>query len=284
VSVLAGGFWQGASGRGLLAGGFWQDEAVRIRHVALGEPSGEDMFLRAYAFEASPMSPEELDGLLRNPRYTAGRVSVIADDDDGPQATVSALLMRQNVRGRVYPMAGISGVASHPLARRRGYVRALMVELLGRMRDEGYPVSTLYPFRPSFYERFGYATMPAARTATFAPADLRSLLRRELPGEVTWVRAADGYASYRDLTLRLLEHRHGFAVFPEERARATRENDSHWLVLARLHGDRPDGDRPAGALMYRIDAYAGTLHGTDLLSTGPLGRALLLRFLAGHAD
>src|SRR5690348_4900410 len=106
----------------------WQDEAVRIRHIEPGEPGGDDMYVRAYAFEASPMPPDELAAVLRDPRYTAGRVSVVAEDEAGTQATVSAVLMRQNLRGRVYPMAGIASVASHPLARRRGYVRALMVE------------------------------------------------------------------------------------------------------------------------------------------------------------
>jgi hypothetical protein len=38
-----------------------------------------------------------------------------------------------------------------------------------------------------------------------------------------------------------------------------------------------------GVLTYRIDGYGGTLVADDLLTTGPLGRALLLRFLAGHA-
>ncbi|MBO0867043.1 MAG: GNAT family N-acetyltransferase [Micromonosporaceae bacterium] len=237
------------------------------------------MFLRAYAFKASPMQPDELARLCSDPRFAAGRVGLVAEDDDGPRATASAVLMRQNLRGRVYPMAGIAGVASHPLARRRGYVRALMLELLGRMRDEGYPVSTLYPFRPSFYERFGYATLPSPRTATFAPAGLRPLLRRELPGEVSWARAGEGYQRYRDLALRLLEYRHGFAVFPEERDRMAADNESHWLVLAQL-----DGSVPAGGLMYRIEEYSGTLHGTDLLTTGPTSRALLLRFLAGHTD
>ena len=63
-------------------------------------------------------------------------------------------------------------VAAQPLARRHGHVRALLMELLVRMRDTGCALSALYPVRPSFYERFGYVGLPKARTVTFSPADL----------------------------------------------------------------------------------------------------------------
>ena len=52
------------------------------------------------------------------------------------------------------------------------------------MRDTGCVLSALYPFRPSFYERFGYVGLPRARTVTFSPADSAGLMRKELPGEV----------------------------------------------------------------------------------------------------
>ncbi len=79
-------------------------------------------------------------------------------------------------------------------------------------------MSALYPFRPSFYERFGYVGLPKARTVTFSPADLAGLLRRELPGEVRWERSGTGYRGYRDFTIRLLAECHGFAVLPDYRA------------------------------------------------------------------
>jgi len=69
-------------------------------------------------------------------------------------------------------------VAAQPLARRHGHVRALLRELLGRMRDTGCALSALYPFRPSFCERFGYVGLPRARTVTFSSADLAGLMQR----------------------------------------------------------------------------------------------------------
>ena len=190
----------------------------------------------------------------------------------------SAIPMQQNVRGGVYPMAGIAGVATQPLARRRGHVRALLMELLGRMRDTGCALSALYPFRPSFYERFGYVGLPKARTVTFAPADLAGLMRKELPGEVSWERSGSGYHRYRDFTSRLLTECHGFALLPEYRTVQLRDADDRWLAAAWADGEM------LAAATYRISQHGGDLIADDLLVRSPLGRALLLQFFARRVD
>jgi predicted acetyltransferase len=146
------------------------------------------------------------------------------------------------------------------------------------MRDEGHVATALYPFRPSFYERFGYVGFPKPRTVTFSPADLNYFLRLELPGEVAWQRIKDGYDTYRDFTHRSLSERHGFAVFPGYRAVRQRDSDEEWLVTAVIDGET------VGAVTYRIEDHAGDLLAGDLLTTGPTGRALLLQFFACHVD
>src|SRR5260370_41195146 len=120
--------------------------------------------------------------------------------------------MRQNVRGCVFPMAGIAGVAPLPLERRRGHVRAVLMELLGRMRDTGHVVSALYPFRPYFYQRFGYAGLPKARTDEFSHGDLTALPRLELAGTASWEAAGTAFDIYCDVTLQLRAQKHAFAV------------------------------------------------------------------------
>ena len=50
------------------------------------------------------------------------------------------------------------------------------------------------------------------------------------------------------------------------------------MALARAGGE------VVGAVRYRIDRYGGDLVGSDLFTTGPLGRALLLQFFARHVD
>ncbi|MGW0432531.1 GNAT family N-acetyltransferase [Micromonospora sp. NPDC003197] len=249
-----------------------------IRRVTGEERLTTSLPLQAYAFEQSPSGPDRAEEFRRYLPYVDGNVTLVAADGDRAVATASAIPMRQNLRGSVQPMAGVAGVATHPLSRRQGHVRALLHRLLGEMRDAGHSISALYPFRASFYERFGYVGLPAARTVTFAPANLGSLLRVQLPGEVTLHRIKEGYDSYRDLTHRLLADRHGFAVAPEFRAVRQRDDDKDWLAVAEVDG------AVVGAVHYRIDDFGGKMSAGDLLTTGPLGRALLLRFFAHHVD
>ncbi|SCG62358.1 GNAT family N-acetyltransferase [Micromonospora coxensis] len=249
-----------------------------IRRLAAEERLTTSFPLQAYAFEASPLTGERVEAFHRYLPYNKGNRTLVVEEGGETRAAASAIPMRQNLRGRVLPMAGVAGVATHPLARRQGHVRALLHQLLDEMRDEGHRISALYPFRAGFYERFGYVGLPRARTVRFSPADLGPLLRADLPGEVTWERIGAGYAGYRAFTERCLWERHGFAIFPDFRAVGLRDRDDRWLVTARIDGTT------LGVLTYRIDDHGGELHGDDLLVDGPYARALLLQFLARHVD
>ncbi|NBE82606.1 GNAT family N-acetyltransferase [Micromonospora rubida] len=251
---------------------------MHIRRVTNTERSSTSFPLQAYAFEASPMRPERAEEFGRYLPYNEANRTLVAEEGGETLAVVSAIPMRQNLRGTVLPMAGVAGVATHPLARRRGHVRALLHRLLDEMRDDGHLVSALYPFRASFYERFGYVGLPRARTVTFTPADLAPLLRADLPGELSWERTGTGYATHRAFTERCLTERHGFALFPETRAVSLRDDDDRWLVTARVDG------ATVGVLTYRIDDHGGELAGDDLLVADPYARALILQFLARHVD
>jgi predicted N-acetyltransferase YhbS len=250
---------------------------MEIRQITAAERP-EAMFpLSAYAFMPSPWLAEEVETSRRRTRFLEAAVTLVAEEGGESLATATSLRLRQNVRGRVHDMAGIATVATHPSARRRGLIRTLLTRLLRQARDEGAAVSALYPFRPSFYAKFGYVGIPRRRTTTFAPEGLSGLLRRDLPGSVTRLPMQDGFSAYDRLTRRLATVRHGFAVFDETRAAAFRD-DQVWLALAESGGE------VVGALRYRIDGHGANLLGEDLLTTGPLGRALLLQFLARHVD
>ncbi|MDG4760885.1 GNAT family N-acetyltransferase [Micromonospora sp. WMMD710] len=251
---------------------------MTIRRVTADDRLTTSFPLAAYAFESSPLGAARVEHFRDYLPYHQGNTTLVIEEDGATLAAVSAIGMRQNLRGVVLPMAGVAGVATHPLARRQGHVRTLLHRLLDEMRDEGRPLSALYPFRPSFYARFGYVGLPKPRTVTFTPADLGSLLRAELPGEVGWERIAAGYPTWRAFTERCLEQRHGFSVFPDYRAVGLRDRDEHWLLTARVDG------AVTGAITYRIDDYGGTLLGNELLATDPLARTLLLQFLARHVD
>ncbi|HWE91063.1 MAG TPA: GNAT family N-acetyltransferase [Pseudonocardiaceae bacterium] len=251
---------------------------MKIRQITADEQPAISDPLQVYGFEPSPPSASRLETLHAGQRYHRENVTLVAEDDGVTVAEATAIPMRQNVRGSVFSMAGIAGVASDPRVRRQGHVRRVLLELLGRMRDEGCAVSALYPFKPSFYQRFGFVGTPQVRTVTFSPAGLSELLRTELAGEIRWEAATDGYAAYRDFTRRLLGQRHGFAVLPDSRTVRMRDANERWIVTARVAGE------VVGALAYRITDHGGDLIGDDLLATSALGRALVLRFIAGHAD
>ncbi|MEV4628849.1 GNAT family N-acetyltransferase [Micromonospora sp. NPDC049523] len=251
---------------------------MKIRRLANEERPSTSWRLQEYAFERSPMPPEQAAKLREYLPYHEGNVTLVVQDGAETLAAVSMIPMRQNVRGTVHTMAGVSGVVSHPLARRQGHIRTLLTQLLGELRDEGYAVSALYPFRPSFYGRFGYAALPHPRTVSFSPADLGGWLRADLPGELRWQRIRDGYDTHRGFTERLLASRHGFSLLPDYRDVQRREDDKRWIVSARHDGE------VVGAVTYTIDGHGGTLHADDLLTVSPLGRALLLQFFARHVD
>lgn len=250
---------------------------MKFRQITAAERTSTMFPLQAYAFTPSPWPDDDEAAYRRRMQFYETAVSLIAEEDGATLAGVGALRMQQNVRGLVHDMAGIASVASHPSARRRGLVRELLERLLRQMRDEGCAVSALYPFRPSFYARFGFVGIPRHRTAAFAPEGLAHLVRLDLPGEVERLPMRDGFDAWDQLTRRLLTERHGFAVYDEVRTAEFRD-DRFWVAVARVGGE------VVGAVRYRVDRFGGDLVASDLLTTGPVGRALLLQFFARHVD
>ena len=143
---------------------------MEIRQISADERTDLMFPLQAYAFEPSPSADEAREAYRRRMEYYGTATSLVAEEDGQVLAGVAALPMQQNVRGVVHDMAGVASVAAHPSARRRGFVRELLQRLMRQMRDQGCGVSALYPFRPSFYGRFGYVGVPRVRKATFAAA------------------------------------------------------------------------------------------------------------------
>ncbi|WP_250032928.1 GNAT family N-acetyltransferase [Paractinoplanes maris] len=250
---------------------------MEIRQISAAERTATMFPLQTYAFMPSPWTEGDEEAYEKRMPFFSTAISLIAEEHGQTLACAAALRMRQNVRGKVHDMAGVASVASHPSARRRGIVRGLLERLLRQARDDGSTVSALYPFRPSFYARFGYVGTPRHRIATFAPEGLAHLHRAELPGEVERLSMRDGFAEWQRLHERLLGERHGFAVYDETRAAEFRD-DKRWVAIARVDGE------VVGAVDYRVGSYGGDLYASDLLATGPLGRALLLQFFARHVD
>src|SRR5690349_3542811 len=225
---------------------------MKIRQITADERPATLFPLQAYAFMPSPWDDDLAAKYRERMRYFTTTTCLIAEEDGETLAGVAALPMRQNVRGLVHDMAGVASVTTHPSARRRGLVRELLGRLLRQTREQGCGVSALYPFRPSFYARFGFVGIPRSRTARFTPEGLSELLRRDLPGSVQRLPIREGFEAYDALLHRLLADRHGFAVFDETRSAEIRE-EPMWVALARV------GDEVVGAVRYRVDEHGGDL-------------------------
>ena len=62
--------------------------------------------------------------------------------------------------GQCVRAGGLAGVLSAPETRRRGFVRALLAHILGRLREDAVGWALEYPFDPRFYARYGFTTVP----------------------------------------------------------------------------------------------------------------------------
>ncbi len=251
---------------------------VEIRPLEGAERIDAWMPLGAYAFEATPPLPdrqewERFAQSERNPFH------LILFEDDKPVASAARSTMTENVRGTEYPCGGVWGVAVHPSARRHGYARRLVGELLTAMREEGSAFTTLYPFRESFYARLGYTTFPQPRVITFAPQALRPLLGMDLGGVVELLPIADGVEPYLDYLERYQRSHHGFGLFDREQtASRLRESKRSWLALARVAGE------VAGVMTYENKGEPRRMLARNFYYDDHRGRYLLLEWFARHID
>ena len=231
--------------------------------------------LRAYAFSRSPRVPD-LDRWRGRLALQDDLDTLVLFEDGEARATATAIAMTQNVRGRVLPMGGVAGVATHPLGRRRGQATRVLTSLLATMRDRGHVVSSLVPFRESFYARLGWATFSSVRMLRFAPAPLAPLLRWELPGITTLHSPAEGGVPLRALLERVQPTLHGMSLFgtlPSEPA-----DDARWVVIHR------EGETVTGALTYEVTDFTGDLAISAFFPTDTASTYGLLRWAALHID
>jgi predicted acetyltransferase len=257
-----------------------QMPTITIRQLSATE-APEIMYpLAAYAFSPSPPLRDKAE-FMAMAQLRRGATVVAAFEDERPVAVVGSTAMTQNVRGRLFGASAIWGIASHPATRRQGYVRRTLAETLAITRDAGQPLSGLYPFRESFYERLGYITFPRAHLAKFQPAALASLLRHDFDGHVELLSIADGYDRFREYAIKHRARIHGMAVFdlPEKEA-AIRRNDL-WVALALA------GSAVVGGMVYNLrdeDKVGMALKAYRFYYDTSQGRYLLLQWIARHTD
>ncbi|MFX0015504.1 MAG: enhanced intracellular survival protein Eis [Promethearchaeota archaeon] len=60
------------------------------------------------------------------------------------------------IRKKEFPMSGLWGVATAPHYRNQGLVQKTLHKMMKEMKDTGILISCLYPFKFSFYEKYGW--------------------------------------------------------------------------------------------------------------------------------
>ena len=235
--------------------------------------------LNAYAFRESPPFADKAEW-QEVMRHREGFVYYSLLEDDAPVAGAASSAMTQHVRGALLGAGGIWAVVTHPAARRKGYSRAIMTRLLAAVRDAGQPLSCLYPFRESFYERLGYVAFPLPRVAKLTPLSLVPLLDRDLGGRVDLELIGDAFDTYLDYLRTLRQRTHGMAIFDYPDHFSARRNN-FWLAVARV------GGQVAGVMLYDLrgpDIGDFTLRAFRFYYDSAQAKYLLLQWIARHAD
>lgn len=230
-----------------------------------------------YAFGKTPSKPD-LDKARERLKYFANSTGLAVVDGGKPQASCAVHAMSENVRGKVFPMAGIGGVGSMPAGRRQGHVRNMIVRSFELMHEKGEPVATLYPFRDSFYERLGYAEFAKNRFVTLKPEHLGPLARMSLPGSVEQLGIEECFDEWWAFAEKFQAHVHGFALFERAKAVEWRDKNESWVALVRENGE------VTGAMTFEITGYTETLKADTFYATTAAARYQLLAWIGRHVD
>jgi predicted acetyltransferase len=131
------------------------------------------------AFGGSRLSDTEISnrrGILEPARTLA------AFDRGELVATLAAHGFSMSVPGGQVGMGGIGHVSVRADYSRRGLMTSMMTTALRQVREQGEPVSALWPSEAPIYGRFGYGL--ASRSASLSIDGRPDVTRQESPGEI----------------------------------------------------------------------------------------------------
>jgi predicted acetyltransferase len=128
----------------------------------------------AFGFDPADADPGPARAQLEQDRLAGVRLG------DPPKLVGIHAVLTQDltVPGGSIPCGGLTWVAVHPEARRRGVLRAMMRYHLDDLRRRGEPVSALFAAEAAIYGRFGYGL--TSRWVELTPG--RGAALRDVPG------------------------------------------------------------------------------------------------------
>ena len=201
------------------------------------------------------------------------------DKPDVPIATATSIPMTQNIRGKIFPMDGIANVATEPAYRRKHLTTTMMNMILKHDKETDMVVSTLYPFKESFYSRFGYITLPQVRIATLSLNALSPLLEDKSPLIFEKVNYKENFAKLYDFLVENQKQIHGMCLKNLTSMKLLPELQNSHLVFM-----YDDNNNIEGCLVYRTKGFQSDFLISTFLYLNSHAKYNLLRFLALHID
>ena len=98
------------------------------------------------------------------PEYCFG---AFEDDDETLMSLIYSVSLCSRYFGEYIPSAGAGMIATLPMYRRQGCVRALFNAVFQNMKEKGEVFSYLYPFSYDYYRKFGYEQIAEKYILTF---------------------------------------------------------------------------------------------------------------------
>lgn len=234
------------------------------------------------------LSPGELQEMKDNFSFIREDHYVAVDDKEEIVAVLRSIPLLQNIRGEKKKMSGIAMVATSPETRRQGNIRKLIEETFYLNYEADIAVSTLYPFKDSYYKQFGYINAASHQFIEINPQWLSP-----------WHALPKGYSLKRttvadagDILKRLHTHSmnqfHGGVERPERRWKEFIDGKKDVAIIAY----NPKGE-PEGYLSYALSGYGFKLFGENNIGTFNRvrfyhntlqGKHSLLHYLYLHSD
>lgn len=184
------------------------------------------------------------------------------------------------IRGQRVPFTGIGSVCVSPEHRRRGIADVLMRSTVRELRQKGRGLSGLYPWRGSYYSKFGYGVAEYVHQISVAPSNL------PLSDESRWVRRSmlPDRPAVQALYERMAQQGH-FAVHRSHEWWTQRlwTYTGDWIVYeGRRRG------QIEGYLYYEVDHSKGPFSLdvalTEFVAATPAAHRGLIGYLASLAD
>jgi predicted acetyltransferase len=253
---------------------------ITIRDLPYEEATPHVNWLTSYAFFSTPpiRKEEEILDFLKQTDETTRHLVLF--EDDRAAACAGAGILNQNVRGTIMPMSGIFRVATHPAARRKGYSFQVISELLKTERENGQPLTCLYPFRESFYARLGYVSFPVGVKAKINLNGLLPLAKAGYGENTELVEFITDPDRYLDFVEAYKTRIHGMGTFVTN-PKPHPDRNKLWTAFAHVNGE------VSGMLVYTLSGDHPTKFKFNISRFyyhNPAARYELLGWIGRHID